>query len=176
MPSGLLRLPRRLHQLKGVNSIRNRITLWAGAAILFTIAVVVTYDAVKSYGQAMYSARSYAVSMADAYAHQLESKMASALASARTLAQTLSAIKDPDIELAAGREDVFAIQKALLQANPVFAGVFSCWEADLFDGLHKGYMGQPGHDQTGRLIPHWSRSEDGKVALTALTDYETPGT
>ncbi|MGV7224350.1 MAG: methyl-accepting chemotaxis protein [Nitrospinales bacterium] len=158
-----------------LKSIQTKIMCWSGAALLVTSLIIVAYSAVNSYQESMKVAHDYALSIAESYGKQAEVEMDSALDTARTLAQTFSAVKDPDVELVAGRDEIKGILKTVLNANPAYAGVYTCWEQDAFDGMDKGYANQDGHDETGRLIFHWVRGPEGEIRLGPLVGYETAG-
>jgi len=158
-----------------IKSIQAKIMVCSAAALLLTSAIIVTYSTMISYRDSMKSAREYATSVAESYANQTRAPIEAALDAATTLSQTFSAVKDPDVKLAAGRDEVKAILGTILNANPHFTGIFTCWEKDAFDGMDKGFAKQEGHDDTGRLIFHWSRDRQGRLRLEPLKGYEESG-
>jgi len=112
--------------------------------------------------------------MAFRYANDIDAYVEVALDSARTLAQVFETAADKSAGFAMGREQANAILNGLLEQNPEFLGVWTCWEPDAFDGLDKTFKGTKGHDETGRFVPYLSR-EQGKIVLTALVDYQKKG-
>ncbi|WP_041446959.1 methyl-accepting chemotaxis protein [Thiocystis violascens] len=74
-----------------------------------------------------------------------------------------------------GREAIDRILQSVLRGHPDFLGVYTAWEPNAFDGRDADFIGQPGTDASGRLIPYWSRAADGKLALEPLVNYEIPG-
>ena len=110
---------------------------------------------------------------ARAMGNQIQVQLEVALDTARTLAQILSGLKDPETRLEMNREQVNGILKTVLERNPDFVGVYTCWEPNALDGLDDLYANSPGHDGTGRFIPYWSRTDDGEITLSPLVDYET---
>jgi len=90
------------------------------------------------------------------------------LDTASTLAQTLSAVKNRDIQLDINRNKVMDILRIILEENPVFTGVYTCWEPDGFDGMDKSYIEKRGHDKTGRFAPHWHLNVKGEPEVTPL--------
>ena len=61
-----------------------------------------------------------------------------ALDAARTLAQTLSAVKNPEVQLDIDREKVMDVLRIILEENPQFTGVYTCWEPRGFDEMDLG--------------------------------------
>jgi methyl-accepting chemotaxis protein len=64
--------------------------------------------------------------------------------------------------------------KKLLEDNPKFLSVWTCWEPNALDGKDANFAGSAGHDRTGRYIPYWNR-ENGTISVRPLTNYEIPG-
>lgn len=85
------------------------------------------------------------------------------------IAKILTGVKDPQIGLKLGREEVLALLKGILVENVEMSAVFTCWEPDAFDGLDQIYAGSEGHDDTGRFMPACVRSPDGAAACIPVT-------
>lgn len=75
---------------------------------------------------------------------------------------------------AADRAVADAMLKQTLENNAFALGVWTGWQPNAFDGKDAEFAGKPGHDATGRYVPHWVRSAGG-VSVTALKDYDKPG-
>jgi methyl-accepting chemotaxis protein len=118
-------------------------------------------------------ARDHLEERARSMGNQIQVQLEVALDAARTLSQLLSGLKDPETGLAMNRDRINGILKTVLERNPDFVGVYTCWEPNALDGLDDLYADSPGHDETGRFIPYWSRGADGEIALAPLLDYET---
>jgi len=93
-----------------------------------------------------------------------------AIDTARTLAQMLSGIKN-DVGLELDREYVIGIPRTVLNENPDFTGIYTCWEPNAFDNMDDGFIEDKGHDATGRFVPYLNRI-NGTIALEALMGYE----
>lgn len=72
------------------------------------------------------------------------------------------------------RYDIDKILRKLLEDNPQFLGVWTCWEPGALDGKDASYAGTAGHDRTGRYVPYWNR-EQGTIRVRPLTNYDIPG-
>jgi methyl-accepting chemotaxis protein len=123
-------------------------------------------------------ARKDAVTLAKALARRHGASVSAFLNSAaeknRTLAIMLQNAKENPDSVSFNRDEVNAILKGLLEKEPAFLGLWTCWEPDAFDGQDSRYKNQPGHDDTGRFIPYWNRGS-GQIINEILMDYETPG-
>lgn len=63
----------------------------------------------------------------------------------------------------------------VLQRNPDFNGAYSAWEPNAIDGADEAYSDRRelGSDHTGRALPYWTRTADGKIALQPLVEYDS---
>jgi methyl-accepting chemotaxis protein len=157
-----------------MRSVQLRIVLWGGLCLILLTAAVAGYAAVAARNQALEAAQEAARAEAAANAAAVKAEMEVAMDAARTLAQMLAATKGNN-PVSLTREQVDGVLKSVLRQNPSFLGVYTAWEPMAFDGKDKQYANKPGHDATGRYIPHWNRGADGQINLEALRDYETEG-
>lgn len=164
------------------NRLQVKIAFWAGICLIVISAAIISYSAVAMHKlasetrqNAVSSAKKYAATVARQHAYHIRAELEIALDAARTLAHALSTLKDKNISVQLGREEVNGILKNILRHNPDFVGVYTLWEPTAFDGLDTLYQNTTGHDETGRFIPYWSRGENGIFTVEPLVDYETPG-
>jgi len=157
-----------------------RIALWMGLCLLLTTVVIVTYvvldmrdQAFSARENAIQYAQNYAKTLAQQYANAIKADMETAMDTARTLAQSLQGIKNPAVGLQIDREQVNGLLKTILSENAKFIGIGTAWEPNAFDELDTGYANEPGHDDSGRFIPYWSKNEQGEIMLAPLVDYAT---
>jgi methyl-accepting chemotaxis protein len=162
-----------------LKSLQIKIAFWAGICLVITTVIIVAYATITmrvkaeiNYAETIKNAENYAASIARERANHIRTELEVALDTARVLAQTLSGIKDNEIRLNLGREEIKGILKTVLTQNPKFLGIGTGWEPDAFDGLDIGYVNEEGHDETGRFIPYWSRGEDGTITVEPLVDYD----
>ena len=148
-------------------SIQSRITFGAGLCVLATAVIIIAYATMSLRDNAIESARKEAVEMAWVQAAAIKAEFDGVLETARTLANTLSAIKDENADLDLDREKVMDIIRTVLIKNPQVVGIYTCWEPDAFDNIDIGYAGEPGHDQTGRFAPYWKRDRLGELELVS---------
>lgn len=155
-----------------LKTIQNRIALWTGLCLLGTAVIIVVFSVMSSRSEAMKGAENQAVALARGEAAEIKAEIDVALDFARTLSQTLTAVKDHRIVLK--REQVNGILQTILEKNPNFLATYTLWERGEFDNLDELYANTRGHDQTGRFIPNWSRNADG-IELMPAKDYDNHG-
>ncbi len=155
-----------------IKSVQLKIALWAGFALLITTAIIITYSALSMREIAINTAEHDTINAARTNAFAVKFQLEKALDAAKSVAQTLSAVKDEKILLDIGREEANGILQTTLQRNPEFAGVYTVWEPDAFDGMDMGYIDTDGHDKTGRFIPYWSRNPQGEIRLSPTIGYD----
>jgi methyl-accepting chemotaxis protein len=158
-----------MFQLK---SIQWKIILWTGLCMLVAVASVGTFSAVRLREMSIQAAQDQAIAEARSAAGVIDSEIEVALDAARTLSHVFMSVKSGGMALT--REQANAILMQVLEENPQFLGISTCWEPNAFDDLDIRYANTRGHDATGRFIPYWVRSGD-QIKVTPLVDYETDG-
>ena len=160
-----------------------KMAFWMGGCLVATAAIIVAYivydmrkEAFAARENAIQYASDYARTVAQQYATVIKAELEVAMDAARTLAQSLEGVKNPDIALQIDRDQANGLLKTVLTQNPSFFGISTAWEPNAFDDLDAGYVNDPGHDATGRFIPYWVRDgENDDIVLEPLRDYETEG-
>jgi len=111
--------------------------------------------------------------MANRYSNLIDAELEVPMDVARTLAQIME--RYGELSVGERRSDYNNMLKGILESNPDFIGVWSCWEPDALDGLDSRNVHAKGSDASGRFIPYWNRGR-GDIALEALLDYDKSGT
>lgn len=106
------------------------------------------------------------------YSSDIQLIIERALVTARTLAESFEGMKNSQN---VNRDTMNNMLKQVLQNNEDFNGVWTCWEPNALDGDDSKYINHPGHDSTGRFIPHWNRDASGNISLNPLKDYTVEG-
>lgn len=158
-----------------IKSLQVKITVWTGSVVVGVLLALVIYTTITGRQAAIQSAENEALAIASAEAGQIRADAEIPLDMARTLAQSLTALKNPENDLALTRDQVNALLRQVLQENPTYLGTYTLWEPDAFDGRDIQYANTEAHDASGRFIPYWVRGDDGNLSVIALQDYETPG-
>lgn len=152
--------------------IKTKIMVMIGLVVLLAFIITNTIVATKSTNMAQESAFSIAQATADEYGNKVKAEMEIAMDSARTVAQTFKGLKKVNIT---DREALNEILKTVLQENPAFLSVWTCWEPNALDGKDFEFINKPGHDETGRFVSLWN-NDGGNIHVEPLVDYDIPGT
>ncbi len=166
-----------------IKSLQFKISFWAGICLLLTVGAIIAYISIntvrrgeKAREDAVKKAQDYVVSVSKQHANHIRADLEGALDTARTLAQTLSGIKDEELALEFLRGEVNGLLKIVLDRNPQFVGLFTAWEPNAFDGMDRGFIDDQGHDETGRFIPYWHRNANDEIVVKPLAGYDKEGT
>ncbi|MFH0724805.1 MAG: methyl-accepting chemotaxis protein [Pseudomonadota bacterium] len=153
-------------------NLKTRMLLTICSVVFLAYAVTISFVTVRAGNMARTEALEKAEQMAHRYGGVVKAEMEVAMDAARTTAQLFEGMKSGAAIPA--RDDLNRMLKQLLERNPGFIGVWTCWEPDALDGKDAEFAGKEGHDATGRFIPYWNRGA-GKTVLEPLVDYEKPG-
>ena len=102
------------------------------------------------------------------YAYKINSDMTNK----KTMAQSMAIVMENYDAETASRDEIINILEAWIKKDESLVGTFIGFEPNAFDGHDANFIGAPGHDDTGRFVPSWYRSE-GEIGLFPLMDYET---
>ncbi len=155
----------------GRMKLQTRILVSVGGVVLVAFVITIGIVTVRTSDYAKESAFRYAESIAFDKGNGIKAEMEVAMDTARTMAHSFEAMGASG---AAGREQLNVILRGVLEKNPGFLGVWTCWEPNALDGKDAAFALTPGHDRTGRFIPYWNRGT-GRIQLEPLVDYEKPG-
>lgn len=157
------------------SSIRIKISFWAGLSLILVSTILIGYSVITLRQRSIDDSTNEAIAIAEAKVGSIQNQLDTPRLAARTLAQSLSAIKDPAIPISLSREDANGMLRKVLINNPSFLGTYTLWEPNAFDGLDASYVRAVAHDDTGRFVPYWVRDADGIIHTEALVQYEMPG-
>ncbi len=153
-------------------SLKTKMLVSICSVAFLAFAVTIAFVSIKASNMAKTEAMDKAEQIAYRYSGVVKAEIEVALDASRTLAQTFVGLKKSEIMPERKVLDKIIIQ--ILEDNPSFLGVWTCWEPDALDGRDKEYVNKTGHDATGRYIPYWYR-DGGTTALDALLDYDKEG-
>ena len=151
-------------------TLKLRVVLSVVLVLCLSLSILVAVIDNRTRSLSRDNALRYSEEVSNGSAAKAQTSLTSALTVARTLAQTLTAMQ----ATGADRSQADAVQKQLLEANPLFLGVWTGWEPNAFDGDDAAHRDLPGHDATGRYVPYWHR-EGSTIVLAALADYDKSG-
>ena len=146
--------------------------LWSVVTIvLLGFAITFTVLTLQSSRLQKDQANQYAQELAQRQAGHISATLDEAMLSARVLAHALGELKAQGLT---NRNAANSLIKGALAGNPRLLAVWSGWEPNAFDGQDAAFVGQTGHDQTGRFVPYWNRGS-GQIIVEPLVDYDKPG-
>ena len=158
----------------GRMKIGTRLILMSAALVVVVFAATVIVTIVRVNRMTMDDAAALAAATAGSFGQETGTRLSGALAEAHAIADVFRSVAGTgDAKLT--REEANAILKGFIEKNTQFLDVYVAFEPNAFDGKDAAYKGKPGHDQTGRFIPCWSRDTGGRSVVEALRDYETKG-
>ena len=72
------------------------------------------------------------------------------------------------------RQEAITMLTSILKENPWIVGIWTAWQPEAFDGRDSEFVGRPGHDATGRMVPFIFTNGSG-TTLEPLVDYDKAG-
>ena len=157
--------------MKRTLNLQGKLTFFIVTAVLLVFLAIIGTVTYVNRQESMEQARQISIGLSREYANEMRLHLESALEVARTLANVLEGMAENGT---GDRKQAHQMLRAILEKNPGFLSVWSCWEPNAFDGKDKEFAGTEGHDATGRFIPYWYRS-DGALHFEPLTDYDVEG-
>ncbi|WP_051328394.1 response regulator [Desulfatirhabdium butyrativorans] len=152
-------------------SIQNRLIFTVLMIQALIIGSLILYTTFSSREKAVHAAYQLAATAARDQAGAVQRSLERSLQITRTMAQTFSAVKNPDSILNLNRESAKVMLKNLLIDNPSFLSIYTIWEPDAFDLMDEAFSDRPGSDASGRFIPCWTRKGEN-IVLEPSRDYE----
>ena len=151
------------------NTIRYKLSLTVGIVTTGIFVIFIILISIRTRQVAIDTAEKIAITESSECAEHIQVELDKAIVANRILCQTVGSVKE---DSALSRKAVNTILKNTLQIFPDFLGTYTVWEANAFDNNDSAYVGQQGHDATGRFIPYWYRSAN-EIKLDPIVGYET---
>ncbi|HWQ63222.1 MAG TPA: methyl-accepting chemotaxis protein [Methanospirillum sp.] len=142
-------------------SIKQKILLFGGVALLLVAVGIITYAAFSLNGAAVKSATEGLNSIAEQEAGKVDTILEEPYNTASGVAALLSGLHSENAKFP--RTDVVPMIKGVLDSRPLYNGVYTIWEPGLFDGRDTEYSLKDGYDKTGRLRVYWYRDANGTL-------------
>ncbi len=158
-----------------IKSIQTKIALWAGLCLFLATVIIIGYATFSLRNIAIEMAKKNIIAVSEYQAGVIKAQLEVAIDTARTNAQTLSAIKNKENPLILSREQISIMMRQILIKNPQFNGVYTVWEPNAFDGQDEKYVNTKGHDQTGRFMAYWNRGSKGEINTEVVIEYDVEG-
>ncbi|MFC0337765.1 methyl-accepting chemotaxis sensory transducer with Cache sensor [Kushneria avicenniae] len=164
-------------------SIRNFVTVTAGACLLAVVVVLVLYSlmamtrtqqqtASRTEAQLSDAIQARLQALGEAQASDISARLDGALQTARELAQTNAMMAQPatgEALLPIDRQAMSRIVRQRVIDNPDLLDAFIGWEPNAFDN-DADYLGQTalGYGEDGRFMPWWYRTANGSIEVLGL--------
>lgn len=150
--------------------LRAKMLLSICGVVLVSYVVTISYIALSASTVAREKAQEAAHEIALKYGGMIQGEMNHAMGVARSVAHVFEGLKKS--ENTPSRADMNEILKQVLERNPEFIAIDTCWEPNALDGRDSEFVNQPGHDATGRFVPYWHRG-NGPIEVEPLVDFDT---
>jgi len=151
--------------MKLLHSIKGRILIYGGGCLAASLLINTAVSSYMSWTRQTEVAVSQLQRLAKQQAGATLLELKGALVPIETLAQTIAARKDENIELEIERSHVMDILHNVASSNSAFVSLYTCWHPEAFDGLDSMMAGEYGHDETGRFAPVWVATGKSKHTL-----------
>ncbi len=155
------------------SGLKARMILLIGSVVLLGLGTTIGLITYRTSQAASAQGIAEAQAIAQHEAADIEAFLNRSFETARTLADTYAGLQSGGSAL--DREAASLVLQKILEKNPDYFGVWTCWEPDAFDRRDDEFAGKPNHDKTGRFIPYWFR-KDNAIAVEPLKDYEEGAT
>ncbi|MCB2145718.1 MAG: HAMP domain-containing protein [Deltaproteobacteria bacterium] len=150
--------------------LRTKLLLSICSVAWLAFTVTITYIGYNARNLAEREALDKARETAYRYANQVKSELGQPMDVAKALARSFEGMKQQGVP---PRDMMDGILKRVLEDNPGFLAVWTCWEPNALDGKDSDFIDAFGHDETGRYVPYWNRLP-GELDIEPLTDYTDP--
>ena len=158
----------------GSMSLSAKICATATLLVVMSLGATSAFIAVKSSQSAEEAAMRQARTLTQEASARLTSRLAANLASLKSVATVLQSTQAAGQALS--RTQVADVVRATLVGSEDFIGNAAAYEPNALDGKDGEFAGQqPLYDATGRYMPYWTRTPDGRVNVEPIVFVATPG-
>ncbi|WP_300673949.1 methyl-accepting chemotaxis protein [Desulfoluna sp.] len=158
--------------MAGKLGLRGKMILSICGVVLLSYTASISYITVNASKMARVEAEEKAHEVALNHGYMVQAELNKAMAVARTMAHTLEGTKMGG--QVPNRGQINAMLKNVLRQNPEFIAIDTCWEPNALDGRDADFIGDEGHDETGRFVPYWNRGT-GVIAVEPLVNFDSEG-
>ncbi len=152
-------------------SFKFQIILSTALVLFISLAIVLTYNISSRMKNDTQSAIEASKLNVEVFSNDIESLFNKTFDALRMFREDILLTKEK-----IDRPTLNEMTANLLRINPSYQGTYVAWEPNGFDGRDKEFAGKPGHDETGRFVPYWTRNTEGELnEEPPATDLETEG-
>ena len=150
--------------------LRTKLLISICSVAWLAFAITITYVGYNARNLAEKEALDKARESAYRYANLVQAELGKSMDVARTVALSFQGMKQQGVP---PRDMMDGVLKQVLEDNPGFLAVWTCWEPNAVDGKDSDFSDAFGHDETGRYVPYWNRLT-GEIDVEPLTGYTDP--
>jgi methyl-accepting chemotaxis protein len=150
--------------------LRTKLLISICSVAWLAFAVTIFYVGYNAKSLAEEEALDKARESAYRYANLVKAELGKSMDVARTVAFSFEGMKQQGVP---PRDMMDGVLKQILEDNPHFLAVWTCWEPNALDGSDTDFVDAFGHDETGRYVPYWNRLT-GQIDVEPLVDYNDP--
>ncbi len=162
-----------MHHFKNLK-LGTQLMIIATAVILLTIVSISAYVGNRIYNLAEKDMETIARETSLHYANDLKSQLEIALYEARALAHVFESTTNVE-GFRFTRHKANLILRYFIENNPQFLGVYVGFEPNAYDNKDMNFVGERGHDDSGRFVPYWTLDTNGNGVLEPLVYYDQEG-
>lgn len=152
-------------------SIEHKILVGAGICFIVIFALLISFSIFSNQTKDYQTAKAMMMNIAKLEAKKIQEKLSSSVIVTRNLADLVATVKDEESGVTMDRKSFVGLMKKALEENPELSGIYATWEPDQFDGKDSEFKDAPLHDDSGRLVPVWSRTDSGEFAYRNVGGY-----
>jgi len=156
--------------LPRITSINRKIVFAGSLSLLVVAGVIIIFSALSTYSSSMDDAERELSNVARYHAEQVSARLDDSLQSAENLASVLSGPRVAGKPIP--RDDVHQMLGQILTDHPLYNGVYTMWEADMYDNADASYAGINGYAASGRMNQYWFREDGAAVRYQYESDYD----
>lgn len=142
-------------------SIKHKILFFGGIALLLVAIGIIGYTAFTMNASAVSSAKSDLQSTAEREGVRVQAVLEEPLTTTSGIAAIFAGLRDENAQFP--RSDVVSMMQGILRDRPIYNGVYTIWEPQIFDAKDEIYKLKDGYDKTGRLRVYWYRDASGQL-------------
>jgi len=155
-------------------SLQVRIISTLSCVVVVAVAMLSWVIASQTQSMARDNAQDWAKETTQHYGTFVQRILDEGLVEVRGIASIFESAIGHD-SMSMDREQLNGLLKYYIENTPQVLGVYVLFEPNAFDGQDAAYVNAPGHDESGRLIPYWTRDARGKGVMEPLSSYEIQG-
>ena len=154
--------------------IGTRLVITISLLVIAAIGVITVVIGLRVQDLSRKDGNTIAEETAKHYANIIKADLEVPLDEARALALVFEAFAVND-DITLTRRKANLLLKYLIENQTDFLGTYVAFEPNAYDGYDKNFIGERGHDETGRFIPYWVRDDTGEGVMEPLIDYDKEG-